>query len=103
MEVNEDFLTFSQFLQWEKKGFRIGIYSTYEKGEHQWVGCVRIGDDSRLTFPEKEEGCRNASFKSPENALKACIELCKNYVPSKKKIIEEVVYKQPVKKSTKKK
>ena len=93
-----------EILEWEKKNFRIGIYSTYEKGEHQWVGCVRVENDSKLTFPEREEGCRNASFKSPENALKACVELCKNYIPSKRKVVEEVVYKQPVvKKSSKKK
>lgn len=86
-----------KILEWEKKNFRIGIYSTYEKGEHQWVGCIRVGDESRLSFPEREEGCRNASFKTPENALNACIKFCEDYVPSKKKIVEEVIYSQPKK------
>ncbi len=92
---------FEQILEWEKKGFRIGIYSTYEKGSHQWVGCVRVGNDSRLTFVEKEEGCRNSSFTTPQKAFDACILLCKNYIPSKRKVVEEPVYSQP-KKSEKK-
>ena len=75
----------------EDKGFRIGLYPTYEKNKHEWTACVRIGDDKRLTFIQGEEGCYNSSFNTKEKALEAIIKFCEEYIPKKTRIVEKSI------------
>lgn len=72
--------------EWEKKGFRIGIFPVIHLKRHEWTAGVRVGDNDKLTWmPNKDKGCTFSSFISYSNALEAAVKFCENYKPKMKK------------------
>ena len=71
--------------EWEKKGFRIGIFPVLHLGKHEWTAGVRIGSEDKMTWlSNKDEGSTYSSFTSYNNALLKAIDFCKNYKPKRK-------------------
>ena len=67
------------------KGLRIGVFPIISGHKHEWVASVRVGESSKLTWIEGEEGCQMSAFSTPEAAYKAIIDYSNNYKDAKKK------------------
>ena len=66
-----------EIIDFAKKGLRIGVWPNINGNKHEWVACVRVGNDPRLTWIQGQPGHGMSAFNSPEDAYKAIIEFCK--------------------------
>lgn len=75
----------SELANYEAKGLRIGVFPVINNKKHEWTACVRVGDNSRLSWVQGEEGCSMSSFTTIDAAFKAALEFCEQYKPNGKK------------------
>lgn len=75
----------SEIAKYEAQGLRIGVYPTLNNKKHEWTACVRVGNNSRLSWVQGEEGCMMSCFKTSQAAFEAALKFCEEYKPNDKK------------------
>lgn len=66
-------------VKFAEQGLRMGIFPMINNKRHEWTACVRVGNNSKLTWIQGEEGCGMSCFKTPEAAYEALLNFCESY------------------------
>lgn len=71
--------------EFEKKGFRIGIFPQKINGKWLWTAGVYIGEETKANWVDSDNGLPRAGYNSYREAFDAVVNYCTTYKPTRGK------------------